>query len=219
MPTLRRLSSSFVAAIAVAMVVIGVAAHGEVLTSNLSDVPDGGSFVNTNFRQRAQQFSTTATGTQITTVKLNVTSGTAAAAEPFSIKLYSTSSGTSGKPGTSLATIFSGTGGDLPISELSLFTVSGLAIDLAPSTLYYVVMEYGGGSFSGGWYYNLETTGAGAGFRVDNSYTTTTIDDWADVSLFQPYRMEIIAVPEPPAIVLSGIGLASAVCLLRRRQT
>lgn len=215
MPTLSRLSSSFAAAIAVAMVAIGVAAHGEVLTSNVTDPRDGTSDVTENFKQRAQQFSTTATGTQITTVKLNATSVTPA--QPFSIKLYST--GTSGKPGTSLATIFSGTGGDLPLSHTTLFTVSGLAIDLAPSTRYFVVMEYGGGSFEGGWSYNFETTGSGAGFRPDNSFATTTLDDWADVSLAQPYRMEIIAVPEPPAIVLSGIGLASAVCLLRRRQT
>jgi methionine-rich copper-binding protein CopC len=215
MPTLRRLSSSFAAAIAVAMVAIGVAAHGEVLSSNVADPRDGGSLVDLNFPQRAQQFSTTLTGTQISTVRLNVTSSTPA--EPFSIELYTTS--TSGKPGTPVTTIFSGTGGDLPSSGSSLFTVSGLAIDLAPDTSYYVVMEYGGGAFEGGWWYNFETTGAGDGFRPDNSFFDVDISNWADVSLAQPYRMEVIAVPEPPAIVLSGIGLASAVCLLRRRQT
>lgn len=216
MPTHRPWSSSFAVAVAVAVacIVIGAAARGEVLSSNVTDPRDGASDVTENFKQRAQQFATTATGTQITTVRLNATSTTPT--QPFSVKLYST--GTSGKPGTPLHTLFSGSGGDLPLSHSTLFTISELAIDLAPSTEYYVVMEYGGGSFEGAWSYNFETTGSGAGFRLDNSFTTTTLDAWADVSLAQPYRMEIIAVPEPPAIVLSGIGLASAVCLLRRRR-
>ena len=43
-------------------------------------------------------------------------------------------------------------------------------------------------------------------------------NNWDSISTIQPYRMEIVAVPEPPAIVLSGIGLASAMYAFRRRR-
>jgi len=76
----------------------------------------------------------------------------------------------------------------------------------------------GAGTFSGQWNYNLETTGNGAGFVVNNSLSETSIDNWQGVSTAQPYRMEVVAVPEPPAIVLSGSGLASALSAMRRRR-
>jgi len=187
-------------------------AWAEVITTNLADPADGGSFVNSTFPQRAQAFSTTATGTQISAVTLDVSSSTLA--QPFSIKVYST--GTSGLPDTSVATIFSGTGGDV-IFGASPFTVSGLNLNLAPSTQYFMVFQHGG-SFSGQWNYNLETSGSGGGFLVDNSLSQTTVDNWQGISNAQPYRMEVVAVPEPPAIVMAGIGIASAIWSLQRRR-
>ena len=53
---------------------------------------------------------------------------------------------------------------------------------------------------------------------MDNSLAQTSINNWQGVNTSQPYRMEIVAVPEPPAIVLSGIGLASAMYVMRRRR-
>lgn len=130
------------------------------------------------------------------------------------MKLYST--GTAGTPASPVATIFSGTGGDI-VFGASPFMISGLNVNLAPSTQYFVVYE-AAGTFSGQWNYNLETTGSGGGFIVDNSLAQTSIDNWQGISTAQPYRMEIVAVPEPPAIVLSGIGLASALYAMRRRR-
>ena len=213
MPSLRRLSSSLASALALSALAVGVVARGEVITSNISDPnPDGGSFVSTGFPQRAQAFSSTVSGTMISTVKMDL--GSSTPTQPFSIKLYDT--GTSGLPGSSIATIFSGTGGDISLGA-SPFTVSGLAVVLAPSTQYFMVLERQG-TFSGQWNYNLELNGSGGGFEVDNSFSTTTINNWDSISTIQPYRMEIVAVPEPPAIVLSGIGLASAMYAFRRRR-
>jgi len=213
MPSPRLLSSSLASALALSALAVGVAARGEVITSNISDPnPDGGSFVSASFPQRAQGFFSTVSGTMISTVKMDL--GSSTLTQPFSIKLYDT--GTSGLPGSSIATIFSGTGGDI-ILGASPFTVSGLAVVLAPSTQYFMVFERQG-TFSGQWNYNLETAGSGDGFEVDNSFSTTTIDNWDSISTVQPYRMEIVAVPEPPAIVLSGIGLASAMYAFRRRR-
>lgn len=210
---LRPAISSLVSAIAASACMLATVAHGEIITSNLSDPnPDGGSFVTSAFPQRAQAFSTTATGTTISTVKMNVTSSTLS--EPFSVKLYST--GTAGTPGSSLATLFSGTGGDI-LFGASPFTITGLNLNLAPSTPYFVVFE-AAGSFSGQWNYNLETTGTGGGFSVNNSLAQTSVNNWQGVSTAQPYRMEIVAVPEPPAVVLSGIGIASAFYAMRRRR-
>jgi len=213
MPSSRPAASSFVSVVATSACLLASIAHGAVISSNLSDPnPDGGSFVNSAFPQRAQAFATTATGTQISSVKMDVASSTVA--QPFSVKVYST--GTSGLPASVVATLFSGTGGDI-LFRASPFTISGLSVNLAPSTQYFIVME-AAGTFAGQWNYNLETTGAGAGFLVDNSLAQTSIGNWQGISTAQPYRMEIVAVPEPPAIVLSGVGLASALYAMRRRR-
>jgi len=212
---LRPAVNSLVSMLAASACVLASVAHGEIITSNLSDPnPDGGSFVTSAYPQRAQAFSTTATGTTISTVKMDIASSTAS--EPFSIKLYSTSTGTSAVPGSSLATLFSGTGGNISSGTLP-FTITGLSVNLAPSTQYYVVFEFAG-AFAGQWNYNLETTGTGGGFSVNNSLAQTSINNWQGVSTAQPYRMEIVAVPEPPAVVLSGIGIASAFYAMRRRR-
>ena len=210
MASLRPTTNALVSAIAASVCVLAAVAHGEIITSNLSDPnPDGGSFVNSAFPQRAQAFSTTATGTQISSVTMDATSSTAS--QPFSVKLYST--GTAGTPSSSVATLFSGTGGSIT----SPFVISGLSVNLAPSTQYFVVME-AAGSFAGQWNYNLETTGTGGGFLVNNSLAQTSIDNWQGVSTSQPYRMEIIAVPEPPALVLAGIAVSAAILGIGRRR-
>lgn len=51
---------------------------------------------------------------------------------------------------------------------------------------------------------------------------TTTLENvdnagWNDPGIYR-YTVSVVAVPEPPALVLSGIGVASAVYFLRRRR-
>lgn len=216
MISLRRLPGSLASALALSALAAGVVARGEVITYNLADPRDGASFVDVSYRQRAQAFLTTTTGTHISSIKMDLLNFGASSA-PFSIKIYDTTSGTTGLPGSVIATVFTGTAGDIA-SQANPFTLSGLSVDLAPNTQYFVALQADSGSFSGLWAYNSETTGAGAGFEVNNSFSTTTINNWDSISTAQPYRMEIVAVPEPPAIVLSGIGLASAMYALRRRR-
>lgn len=77
MPSLRPIASSFVSALAASACVLAAVAHGEVISTNLADPnPDGGSFVNSAFPQRAQAFRTTATGTQISSVAMDLTAST-----------------------------------------------------------------------------------------------------------------------------------------------
>jgi len=215
MISLRRLPGSLASALALSALAVGVVARGEVITYNLADPRDGLSFVDSSYPQRAQVFSTTTTGTHIGTIRMDILNfGPSSAA--FSIKIYDYLTGATDSPGNVVATLFTGTGGDISSSP---FTLSGLSVDLAANTDYFLVMQKVGGDFSGGWAYNTETTGSGAGFSPYNTYSQTSINNWQGLSGSQPYRMEIVAVPEPPAIVLSGIGLASAMYALRRRRS
>jgi len=215
MTALRRLSSSLASALALSALAAGVVARGEVITYNLNDARDGLSFVDSSYPQRGQVFSTTTTGTHIGTIRMDILNfGPSSAA--FSIKIYDYLSGVSDSPGSVVSTLFTGTGGDISSSP---FTLSGLSVDLAANTDYFLVMQKVGADFSGGWAYNTETTGSGDGFSPYNTYSQSSINNWQGVSGSQPYRMEIVAVPEPPAIVLSGIGLASAMYAFRRRRS
>lgn len=216
MLSLRPMMNSLASALALSALAVGVVARGEVITSNISDPADGGSYVYAVFPQRAQAFQTTVSGTQITTVKMDLAA--ASLTQAFDIKLYSsTTSGSSGLPATSIATLFTGTGGDILLGS-SPFTISGLGINLAPSTQYFVVFECLEADNKLQWNFNNETTGSGGGFETFNTYSSASADNWQGISTAQPYRMEIVAVPEPPAIVLSGIGLASAMYAFRRRR-
>lgn len=213
MPSLRRLTNSLASALALSALAAGVVARGEVITYNLNDPRDGLSFVDSSYPQRAQVFSTTTTGTHIGTIRMDILNfGPSSAA--FSIKIYNYLPGVNDSPGSVVATVFTGTGGDISSNP---FTLSGLSVDLAANTDYFLVMEKVGADFSGLWAYNTETTGSGDGFSPYNTYSTS-INNWQSLSGSQPYRMEIVAVPEPPAIVLSGIGLASAMYAFRRRR-
>ena len=186
-----------------------------MITYNLNDPRDGLSFVNSFYPQRAQVFSTSTTGTHIGTIRMDILNfGPSSAA--FSIKIYNYLSGVNDSPGSVAATLFTGTGGDISSNP---FTLSGLSVELVGNTDYFVVMEKVGADFEGGWAYNTETTGSGAGFSPYNTYSQSSINNWQSLSGSQPYRMEIVAVPEPPAIVLSGIGLASAMYAFRRRRS
>jgi len=215
MISLRRLPGSLASALALSALAAGVVARGEVITYNLNDPRDGLSFVDSSYPQRAQVFSTTTTGTLIGTIRMDILNFGPSSAG-FSIKIYNTTgTGTSRSPASVAATLFTGTGGDISSNP---FTLSGLSVDLAANTDYFLVMQKVGADFSGGWAYNTETTGSGAGFSPYNTYSQTSIINWQGLSGSQPYRMEIVAVPEPPAIVLSGIGLASAMYAFRRRR-
>jgi hypothetical protein len=216
MTSLRRLTSSLASALALSALAAGVVARGEVITSNIADPADGGSYVYTTFPQRAQAFLTTASGTQVTTLKMDLAA--ASLTQAFNIKIFSsTASGSSGLPNSAIATVFTGTGGDILLGS-SPFTISSLGINLAPSTQYFVVFECLEADNRLQWNFNNETSGSGAGFETFNTYSESSAGNWQGISKAQPYRMEIVAVPEPPAIVLSGIGLASAMYAFRRRR-
>lgn len=103
------------------------------------------------------------------------------------------------------------------INNGGLTTFTGLSIDLAPSTQYWMVLTQTG-AFQGSWGFNSETTGTGAGFLLDNTFRTTT-PTWQSASQIQPYRMEVTAVPEPASIqfLVSGASLAVLGRMVRRR--
>lgn len=153
----------------------------------------------------------------LTSVKLSLaTSGTAASANPI-VRLFS---GTS-NPTTEIVTL---TGSTLSSGSPSTatFLPPSSPLTLSPSTNYWVVLSAGAGD-SYGWYTTDEfpdgRNGSGytfvAGKRSTNAGSTWSNNALAQVSAVS---IEVVAVPEPPTIMLAGLGVAGAVVADRSRR-
>lgn len=199
MPSAMR---SLAAATLATLLAFGVVARADVLFDTLDDTQDGLVTLSAaNTRWYSQAFSTTATGTTISEVKLDLQ---AAAASDMEIFIYSN---LSGAPDQAIGEAIYAANQ----AVTSPLVISGLAFDLDPSTQYWmVVRRYDGDTAL--WGYTDDVS-------FDNAYTSSSSGyaTWTGSST-APLRMQINAVPEPPAIVLSGVGLASAIYAMRRRR-
>ena len=97
------------------------------------------------------------------------------------------------------------------------YTFNFSGVTLTPNTSYWIVPE---GPAS--WYFNTPATAPvqqnSSGYTYLGSKKLDFADQiWLDAD-FPYYATSVVAVPEPPAIVLSGIGLASAMYAFRRRR-
>ena len=129
----------------------------------------------------------------------------------ITVSLYSSVSGT---PGSVMFT-------SLPVSVGSTgkydFAFSNAA--LSPSTTYWIVPS-GPASFytAPGSLFTPPAGQNGSGYAyVGTQVLSATSSVWQSAQI-QSYAVSVVAVPEPPAIVLSGIGLATSMYLMRRRR-
>lgn len=121
-------------------------------------------------------------------------------------------SNVSGEPGTSLFTSAPTT-----VGSNAKYTFNFSGATLTPGSSYWIVPE---GPAS--WYFNNPATAPveqnGSGFTYLGTKRLDFADQiWLDQG-FTFYSTSVVAVPEPPAIVLSGIGIASALYAMRRRH-
>jgi hypothetical protein len=209
MTFLRRLSGSLASALALSALAAGVVARGEVIFNTIDPTPppvvtnDGYvtmSAVN-NYWQ-SQAFTTGGSATAINKITFDMQTFGAA----FEIGLYA-SSGTAPNLTSLIGSIYSQGSGAFAGPLVATFS----EINLNASTEYWVVAKRTGGANDLLWGYTNDLSG------LENAYTNNGGTSWT-TSTSAPMRMKVEAVPEPPAIVLSGIGLASAMYAFRRRR-
>ena len=208
MTSLRRLSSSLASALALSALAVGVVARGEVIFNTIDPTPpptvtnDGYvTMSGANNYWQSQAFTTGGSATSIDKITFDMQPAGAA----FEIGLYA-SSGTTPNLTSLIGSIYSqGSGG-----FFSPLVATFSAINLNASTEYWVVAKRTSGSDLL-WGFTNDLSG------LENAYTNDGGSSWTS-STSAPMRMKVEAVPEPPAIVLSGIGLASAMYAFRRRR-
>ena len=209
MISLRRLPGSLASALALSALAAGVVARGEVIFNTFDPTPpptvnnDGYVTMSAaNNYWQSQAFTTGGSATAIDKITFDMqTFGSA-----FEIGLYA-SSGTAPNLTSLIGSIYSQGSGGFFGPLVATFS----AINLNASTEYWVVAKRTGGANDLLWGYTNDLSG------LDNAYTSDSGTSWT-TSTSSPMRMKVEAVPEPPAIVLSGIGLASAMYAFRRRR-
>lgn len=126
------------------------------------------------------------------------------------VSIYSSVSGT---PGTALYTSQA-----VNVGNTGRYDFAFTGVTLSPSTNYWVVA-----SGPASWYtvpgniLALPTAQNGSGYSAVDALVLSATSSLWESSQIKSYSVSIQAVPEPPAVVLSGIGLASALYALRRR--
>jgi len=129
---------------------------------------------------------------------------------PLSVAIYGDAAG---QPGSLLHT-----SGTVNVGNTGTYTFPFTGVSLSTETSYWVVPQ-GGAS----WYLDATNTTPGGQNGSGYSYLGT-LRQLPDLSWTTPnpnltsYSVSINAVPEPHAFVLAGVGIATAVALVRRRR-
>ncbi|MCE9631182.1 MAG: hypothetical protein K8S94_10785 [Planctomycetia bacterium] len=203
------------------LVMTGVSAHAEIVFGNLGTSGTGAlSATNTDYGGGAlsdpvfslAQGFTTSSGTQnllVGSVTLGLFSNDTPSARTVSI--YPNNAGV---PGGS--PLFTSSAVNVTTTGKYEFSF-GSGAQLAASTSYWIVPE---GPAS--WYYNSAedqpTAQNSSGWAYLGTMRITNTSTGAWIPSIGPYSVSVVAVPEPPAIVMAGIGIASAIWSVQRRR-
>lgn len=128
---------------------------------------------------------------------------------PRTVSIYNTSGTAPGSP------IF--TSSPVTIGSNAKYTFPFSGASLTPGSTYWIVP-----SGPASWYFNngntLPTEQNLSFYTYYDTLVQNPSSQWVDPVFASSYSVSITAVPEPPAIVLSGIGLASAMYAVGRRR-
>ncbi len=125
------------------------------------------------------------------------------------VSIYSTSGTTPGSP------LFTSSPVTVGVNAKYTFPFSGAT--LTPGSTYWVVP-----SGPASWYFNNGNT-----LPIEQNASTYTYFDtlvqnpssqWVDPTFASSYSVSVVAVPEPPALVLAGIAVSAAILGIGRRR-
>lgn len=215
-----RLSARSIRTVAfLALAMAGVSAHADVVFGNLGTSGTGAlGGTNTDFGPvdsgelaLAQGFNTgTSSLRDIQSVTLGLFVTNSGTSENRTVSIYTDSSGS---PGSILFTSQA-----VPVGNTGTYTFPFSNASLSASTPYWIVP-----SGPASWYLNTPDS-TPAGLNSSGYFYTGTKRDEPSVGWTTPspnltsYSVSVAAVPEPSAIALSGIGIASALYAMRRRR-
>ena len=179
-----------------------------VLFDNLGQV--GGAYSSTSLVSLAQGFTTTSTNFVLSEIVLPLWIR-AGATGAYEISVWD-STGTGGSPGVQVGSaIYSGLAQDLSTTWGSRLTISGLSVDLLPSTNYYLVSKNTSVAPATNLIWKLSDT-------VSSPFYEFASGSWGG-----PYpsnmEMKITAVPEPSAAALLVLGIGGMIVLRRCRHS
>jgi hypothetical protein len=159
----------------------------------------------------AQGFSVGAASTALNVQSVTIgLFSTTSGSNPLTVVIYGDSGGSPSSP------LF--TSSVVNVGNTGIYTFPFVNATLSASTSYWIVPQD-----AASWYLNADDTSPTEQNASGYSYTGTKRNrpsvGWTTPSPnLNSYSVSIVAVPEPPAIVLSGIGLASAMYAFRRRR-
>jgi hypothetical protein len=202
------------------------------LANNLANYTIASSNVS-NSQWMAQAFTTTATNTRVTSVVMALCSGPGVAGT-YIVEIWN-ATGAGGRPGSKVADVAANAdAASLPSDSscsASAKTFSGLSIQLAPSTIYYLVARPGAGMLGSLWWHITFNT-SGTGFPSNQSYALGGV--WAAPYTTAPVIMQVVAdtslapvaaptavpaapkeVPEGDTLLLLGGGMSGLGVWLR----
>jgi hypothetical protein len=211
------LSSFAVVAISTALTIASVAEAGVVFGNLGATGSNAIAGTNTDYgpddaseRQIAQGFTVgvAATSLQVQSISLGLFFDNVATASR-TVSIYSTSGTTPGSP------LFTSSAVTIGSNGVYTFPFSGAT--LTAGNTYWVIP-----SGPASWYFNQANTlpaeQNSSGYTYYDTFVQNPSSQWVDPTFASSYSVSIQAVPEPPAVVLSGIGIASAFYAMRRRR-
>ncbi len=203
-----------------ALVMAGVSAHAGVVFGNLGASGTGAlGGTNTDFGPSdtdelaiAQGFNTgTSSLLDIQSVTLGLFVTNSGTNENRTVSIYSDSSGA---PGSILFT-----SQPVGIGNTGAYTFPFSGATLSASTPYWIVAEGPSSWYTApGSLFTLPTSQNGSSYSATTTLVNSATSSTWGPSQINSYSVSVVAVPEPPAIVMAGIGIASAIWSLQRRR-